>query len=279
MWGLAPWSGIKPGLPALTAQSCHWTTREVPTLLAFTHLFTQFYPHSSASWNIALFPFYKRQNWGSISCWKSLNQAGMSWDSNLEAWPDSQSRIFTPETSKPAQVWSSFQGRGVDMRRDCRIWRMHQAWLLGRCGCILGVWDPFELQSLPKRLPWTCGGHPSSGTRWRAPSSRKGWELEGDIGSLPTSVRFLLAMTSVPRYQFCRIYLCPKLWGPESQVKTNALITPSLHYWSMDEHEDQQDTWRGSLRSSGKTDPLFWAMGNLSIWCFHLRSLFLKTQL
>ena len=31
IWDLAPWSGIKPGRPALGAQSfSHWTTREVP---------------------------------------------------------------------------------------------------------------------------------------------------------------------------------------------------------------------------------------------------------
>ena len=31
MWDLAPWPGIKPGPPALGAQSLsHWTTREVP---------------------------------------------------------------------------------------------------------------------------------------------------------------------------------------------------------------------------------------------------------
>ena len=34
MWDLVPWPGIKPGPPALGAQSLsHWTSREVPMLL------------------------------------------------------------------------------------------------------------------------------------------------------------------------------------------------------------------------------------------------------
>ena len=172
-----------------------------------------------------------------------------------------------------------FSGKRGRYEKGLQILEAASGLAPGRCGCMLGVQDPFKPQSLLRRQPWTCGGHPSSGARWRAPSSRKGEETEGDTGSLPTSVRLLLAKASVSPTSFAGSYLCPKLWGPGSQVKTNALTTPSLQYQSMDEHGDQQDTWRGSLRLSEKTDPLFWAMGNLSIWCFHLSSLFLKTQL
>ena len=77
----------------------------------------------------------------------------LSWDSNLEAWPDSQSSIFTPETSNPAQMWSFFQGRGLDMRRDCRFWRLHLAWLLAGVGACWGC----ETHSNPR----VCsGGNP-----------------------------------------------------------------------------------------------------------------------
>ena len=46
---IVPWPGIKPGPPALGAQSLnHWTTREVPVLLLLSfifHLFWTQFPH------------------------------------------------------------------------------------------------------------------------------------------------------------------------------------------------------------------------------------------
>ena len=51
MWGLVPWPGIKPGPPALGAQSLsHWITREVPGLLQLWLVASFFLVYFSIFW-------------------------------------------------------------------------------------------------------------------------------------------------------------------------------------------------------------------------------------
>ena len=44
-WNLVPWPGVEPGRPALEVQSLsHWTTRKVPLISFFPHIYTSLFP-------------------------------------------------------------------------------------------------------------------------------------------------------------------------------------------------------------------------------------------
>lgn len=114
---------------------------QCPGHLAYMHLFIPFNSHSSLARNILSSPFYKRENEGSVPCWESLSQEGARTKIQTSRAGLISNPVFPHlRLAPPAAFEAAFQGRGIDMGRAFRCWRLQQAWILGPYGCVLGVW-------------------------------------------------------------------------------------------------------------------------------------------